>query len=29
MVISAGKRDQKGVYGPRVRMDRNQFIKII
>ncbi|MES2528893.1 MAG: nitroreductase family protein [Bdellovibrionota bacterium] len=29
MVISAGKRDQKGVYGPRIRMDRNQFIKII
>lgn len=29
MVISAGKRDKKGVYGPRIRMDRNQFIKII
>lgn len=29
MVISAGKREKKGVYGPRIRMDRNQFIKII
>ncbi len=29
MVISAGKREQKGVYGPRIRMERNQFIKII
>lgn len=29
MVISAGKRDQKGVYGPRIRMPREQFIKII
>jgi nitroreductase len=29
MVISAGKRDPKGVYGPRIRMPREQFIKII
>lgn len=29
MVISAGKRDNKGVYGPRIRMPREQFIKII
>jgi nitroreductase len=29
MVISAGKRDEKGVYGPRVRMPREQFVKII
>lgn len=29
MVISAGKRAQKGVYGPRIRMPREQFIKII
>ena len=29
MVISAGKRDKKGVYGPRIRMPREQFIKII
>jgi nitroreductase len=29
MVISAGKRDQRGVYGPRIRMPREQFVKII
>ena len=29
MVISAGKRDKKGVYGPRIRMPREQFIKIV
>ncbi|MFL5785301.1 MAG: nitroreductase family protein [Bacteriovoracaceae bacterium] len=29
MVISAGKRDPKGVYGPRIRMPREQFVKII
>jgi len=29
MVISAGKRDKKGVYGPRIRMPKEQFIKII
>jgi len=29
MVISAGKRAPNGVYGPRVRFDRNQFVKII
>ncbi len=29
MVISAGKRDKKGVYGPRIRMPRDQFVKII
>ncbi len=29
MAISVGKRDQKGVYGPRVRMAKEKFIKII
>ncbi len=29
MVISVGKRDKKGVYGPRVRMPSERFIKII
>ncbi len=29
MVISAGKRAKKGVYGPRIRMPKEQFIKII
>lgn len=29
MVISAGKRDKKGVYGPRIRMPKKQFVKII
>lgn len=27
MVISVGKRDKKGVYGPRIRMDKERFIK--
>ncbi len=27
MAISAGKRDAKGIYGPRVRFPREQFIK--
>jgi nitroreductase len=27
MVISAGKRDPRGVYGPRIRMPRENFIK--
>jgi nitroreductase len=29
MAISAGKRDPRGVYGPRIRMPRDQFVKII
>jgi len=29
MVISVGKRDKKGVYGPRIRMPKEQFIKIV
>lgn len=29
MVISAGKRSPKGVYGPRIRMPDKEFIKII
>ncbi len=29
MVISAGKRSPKGVYGPRIRMPDKNFIKII
>lgn len=29
MVISAGKREKKGVYGPRIRMPREQFVKIV
>jgi nitroreductase len=29
MVISAGKRDKKGVYGPRIRMPKDNFIKKI
>ena len=29
MVISGGKRDAKGVYGPRIRMPREQFVKIV
>ena len=29
MAISVGKRDQKGVYGPRIRMPKEQFIKVI
>jgi nitroreductase len=29
MVISAGKRAKVGVYGPRVRFSKEQFIKIL
>jgi nitroreductase len=29
MAISVGKRDKKGIYGPRVRMPKEEFIKII
>lgn len=29
MAISVGKRNPKGVYGPRIRMPNEQFIKII
>jgi nitroreductase len=29
MVISAGKRDKRGVYGPRIRMAKEQFLKFI
>ncbi len=29
MVISAGKRAENGVYGERVRFDRDHFIKIV
>lgn len=29
MAISAGKRDKKGVYGPRVRFDSKRFIEFI
>ena len=29
MVISVGKRAKNGVYGPRIRMPRDQFIKIV
>ena len=29
MAISVGKRDKKGVYGPRIRMPREKFIKVI
>jgi nitroreductase len=29
MVISAGKRAKNGVYGPRILMPREQFIKIV
>jgi nitroreductase len=29
MAISVGKRDKKGVYGPRVRMPKEKFIKIV
>ncbi len=29
MAISVGKRDKKGVYGPRVRMAKEKFIKIL
>lgn len=27
MAISAGKRSDKGVYGPRIRFDKEQFVK--
>lgn len=27
MIVSAGKRDAKGIYGPRIRFDRNLFVK--
>jgi nitroreductase len=29
MAISVGKRDKKGVYGPRIRMPKEQFVKIV
>lgn len=29
MIISAGKRDEGGVYGPRMRFPREQFIKTV
>ena len=29
MAVSAGKRSEKGIYGPRVRFDRNLFVKEI
>lgn len=29
MVISVGKRDKRGVYGERVRMPKENFIKVI
>lgn len=29
MAISVGKRDKKGVYGPRIRMSKDEFIKIV
>jgi nitroreductase len=29
MAISVGKRDKKGVYGPRLRMEKDKFIKRI
>jgi nitroreductase len=29
MVISAGRRDANGIYGSRVRFDKNEFIKTI
>lgn len=29
MAISIGKRDKKGIYGPRIRMPKEQFIKIV
>jgi len=27
MVIAVGKRDKKGVYGPRIRMNKDRFLK--
>lgn len=29
MVISAGKRASNGIYGPRIRFPKNQFVKIL
>jgi nitroreductase len=29
MVISAGKRATNGIYGPRIRFPKNQFVKIL
>jgi hypothetical protein len=29
MVISAGKRAKNGVYGPRIRFPKPQFVKIL
>lgn len=29
MAISVGKRDKKGVYGPKIRMSRERFVKIV
>jgi len=29
MIISVGKRSEKGVYGPRIRMNKDRFIKRI
>jgi nitroreductase len=29
MVISVGKRAKNGIYGPRIRMPRDQFVKIV
>ncbi len=29
MAISVGKRDKKGIYGPKIRMPKEQFIKVI
>jgi nitroreductase len=29
MVISAGKRAKNGVYGPRIRFGKEQFVKVI
>ena len=29
MVISAGKRAKNGVYGPRIRFEKEQFVKVI
>lgn len=29
MVISAGKRAENGIYGPQIRMPKNQFVQLI
>lgn len=29
MIVSAGKRKEEGVYGPRIRFEREKFIKEI